>query len=146
MKSKAKQANQLKPVPLDKPIPLDLQTLTPVTKPKKTWGPIAQVNAQPIDLQQFESKSTAKKTQAVSAKKTTSNQEVNRDDCIDKDAEVESLLNSASKGSIRAILVSRRAALYSCASSKYSFSFSSSIFWTFSSYTLISPSAALSLT
>ena len=95
MKSKAKQANQLKPVPLDKPIPLDL--LTPVTKPKKTWGPIAQVNAQPIDLQQFESKSTAKKTQAVLAKKTTSNQEVNRDDCIDKDAEVESLLNSASK-------------------------------------------------
>ena len=97
MKSKAKQANQLKPVPLDKPIPLDLQTLTPVTKPKKTWGPIAQVNAQPIDLQQFESKSTAKKTQTVLAKKTTSNQEVNRDDCIDKDAEVESLLNSASK-------------------------------------------------
>lgn len=40
----------MKPVSFEKPVVLDLRTLEPVSKPKKTWGSIPQVKPQPLNL------------------------------------------------------------------------------------------------
>lgn len=43
-------APAVKPVSYEKPVVLDLRTLEPVSKPKKTWGSIPQVKPQPLNL------------------------------------------------------------------------------------------------
>lgn len=91
------------PVPLDKPVTLDFQSLTPVAKPKKTWGPIAPVKAQPIVTKRPETtvKPTPQKTAGKTGKSTTTPNTISMS-CmnglvVDKNDEVMNLLQSTSR-------------------------------------------------
>ena len=54
----------MKPLSFEKPVVLDIHTLEPVAKPKKTWGSIPQVKPQPLNLH-------SKSTTPVKSKGTT---------------------------------------------------------------------------
>lgn len=91
------------PVPLDKPVTLDFQSLTPVSKPKKTWGPIAPVKAQPIVTKRPETTvkpappKTVGKNGKSTATPTTISTSCMNDLVVDKNDEVMNLLQSTSR-------------------------------------------------